>query len=81
MSPPDLDIVKSIANRLIHESTIFVQGNDNRAAQAQIMLQSDPGPLHLSLAGPSAQLPAQFGALGPIGGTDWGSLDVRPPEG
>ena len=50
-------------SRLISCIHALVEGDDAGAAQAQVVLQRQPGAVHLALVGLAAQLPGEFGAL------------------
>src|SRR4051812_31508580 len=47
---------------------LLVDGHGAGAAEPDVVLQGDPGALHLTCAGLAAQLPGEFGALGDPGG-------------
>src|SRR5882757_819884 len=52
----------------------FIQGHDARTANAKIVLQSEPRPLHLPLVGSAAQLMDELSALGKSRGAEWVAL-------
>src|SRR5262245_35744074 len=53
---------------------LAVHGDDGRAAESQVVLESSLGPWHLSLLGLAAQLPVELGALREPGGAQRMSL-------
>ena len=62
----------------VHHS---VDGHHCCPSQANVVLQGQPGVGHLSPAGQTAQLPAQFDALRHTGGAQWMALAKKATWG
>ena len=58
-----------------------VEGDDAGAAEADVVLQRDPGVGDLARAGLAAQLPDEFGALGEAGGAERVALGEQAAGG
>ena len=63
-----------LLKQLICSSIFAIHGYDYGAAEADILLECDPGALHLTDTSFPAELPDKFGALGKARGAQWMAL-------